>query len=330
MTLTARIEVGEEIAERGPFPGPDRTIAPRVLDLAATYLLNEDYGVNARYVYPSIGFDGKTALALEAMDREEKRRAEGKEVPRPSKLRAEIRPLVKGLGLELIVGLLLSCLAHPKTAFCPCYVHEDEETGMPVPYGHAPSGNPDARADYDGFSVIAEVTSQKEQAPKRGLRDGAIEEQWNSASTHAKAALLEEDGPGRVYCLMVSRSDLTDARMRRKLEEAPAKLAGTPRDPENPEGPRMGDRADDARFLVFSIKDMGFVGRKLHEFYCLGRTDVQPLTHAALAELLDRLHAETLECIAQGKAFGEGWAGLEFAKLLQEHATGGSNDDLLT
>ena len=69
MTLTARIEVGEDIADRAPFPGPDRTVAPRVLDLAATYLLNEDYGVNARYVYPSIGFDGKAALALEAMDR---------------------------------------------------------------------------------------------------------------------------------------------------------------------------------------------------------------------------------------------------------------------
>lgn len=50
-------------------------------------------------------------------------------------------------------------------------------------------------------------------------------------------------------------------------------------------------------------------------------------THAAL---LDRLHAETMECIAQGRDFGEGWAGLEFAKLLEEHATGGSNEDLLT
>ena len=330
MTLTARIEVGEDIADRAPFPGPDRTVAPRVLDLAATYLLNEDYSVNARYVYPSIGFDGKAALALEAMDREEKRRADGREVPPPSKLRAEIRPLVKGLGLELIAAMVLSCLAKPKTAYCPCCVHRDEETGAPVPYGHVLAGQPDARADYDGFSVIAEVTAQKEQAPKRGLREHAIEEQWKSANTHARAALLEEDGPRRVWCLMVSRSDLTDARMRRKLEVAPATLAGTARDPNNPEGPKVGDRADDARFLVLSIKDMGFVARKLHQFYCLGHTGVHRLTHAALAELLDRLHAETLECIAQGKAFGEGWAGMEFAKLLEEHATGGSNDDLLT
>ena len=111
---------------------------------------------------------------------------------------------------------------------------------------------------------------------------------------------------------------------------SPAKLAGTPRDPDNKDGPKVGDRAEDAKFLVFSIKDMGFVGRKPHGFYCLDRTDVRPLTHVALGELLDRLHAETLECIAQGKAFGEGRAGMEFAKLLEEHATGGSNDDLLT
>lgn len=264
MTLTARIEVGEEAAERAPFPGPDKAIEPRVLDLAATYLMNEDYGVNARYVYPSIGFDGKAALALEAMDREEKRRAEGREVPAPARLRVEIRPLVKGLGLELIVAMLLSCLGGPKSAFCACCVYEDEETGVPVPYGHVRSGDPDARADYDGFAVIAEVTAQKEQAPKRGLRDSAIEEQWNSANTHTRNALLEQDAPGRVYCLMVSRSDLKDVRMRRKLEAAPDTLAETLIDRDDPEGPRVGDRAGDAKFLVFGIKDMGFVGRKLH------------------------------------------------------------------
>ena len=83
---------------------------------------------------------------------------------------------------------------------------------MPVPYGHAPAGNPDARADYEGFTVLAEVTSQKEQAPKKGLRDSTIEDQWSSANTHTKEALLEEDGPERVYCIMVSRASLRDKR----------------------------------------------------------------------------------------------------------------------
>jgi len=204
MTLTARIEVGEEPAERTPFPGPDKAIAPRVLDLAATYLLNEDQGVNARYVYPSIGFDSAAAVDLEAMGWAESRRKKGEVVPPLSKLQEEVRPLVKGLGLELIVGMLLSCLGNPKSAFCPCCVHLDQETGVPLPYGHAPSENPDARADYDGFSVIAEVTTQREPVPDRGLRDDAIERQWNGANTHTKAVLLEEDGPERVYCMMVS------------------------------------------------------------------------------------------------------------------------------
>ncbi|MCY4503842.1 MAG: hypothetical protein OXE57_20110 [Alphaproteobacteria bacterium] len=135
MTLTARIEVGEEPAERTPFPGPDKAIAPRVLDLAATYLLNEDKGVNARHVYPSIGFDSEGAVALEAMEWAESRQERGRDVPPLRKLKNEVRPLVKGLGLELIVGMLFSCLGNPRTAFCPCFVHRDKETGAVVPYG---------------------------------------------------------------------------------------------------------------------------------------------------------------------------------------------------
>ena len=79
---------------------------------------------------------------------------------------------------------------------------------------------------------------------------------------------------------------------------------------------------DRAKFLVFGIKDMGFVGRKLHEFYCLDRTDVRPLTGKALASLLDDLHARTLAWLAEGKTFPEGWAGRTFAELLKTHATG--------
>ena len=314
MTLTARIEVGEDQAERAPFPRPDMVVAPRVLDLAATYLLNEDQGVNGRYVYPSIGFDSVAAVDLEAAEWAESRLKRGKPVPPLSTLQKEIRPLVKGLGLELIVAMLLSCLGKPKTAFCPCCAHLDRATGVPLPYGHAPSENPDARADYDGFSVIAEATSQREPRPGKGLREDTIVEQWNSAKAHTKAALLEEDGPGRVYCIMVSRSDLRDARMCRKLLEAPARLA---KDPEDPEDPDIGARADDAKFLVFGIKDMGFVGRKLHDLYCLDRTDVLRLTDRAVAGLLDDLHALTLARIAESRKFPQGWAGLTFAELLE-------------
>ena len=200
--------------------------------------------------------------------------------------------------------MLLSCLGRPKAAYCPCSVHIDRETGVTLPYGHSPAGNPDARADHDGFTVIAEATSQQERAPGKGLRDDTIERQWNSAKAHTKAALLEEDAPARVYCIMVSRGDLRDARVRRKLLEAPAKLA---KDPDDPDDPDIGARADDAKFLVFGIKDMGFVGRKLHELYCLDRTGVRRLTDRALASLLDDLHARTLAWMAEGKTFPSWW-----------------------
>ena len=79
----------------------------------------------------------------------------------------------------------------------------------------------------------------------------------------------------------------------------------------------MGDRAGDARFLVFDIKDMGFVGRKLHQFHCLDRTDIRRLSDKALASLLDELHARTLAWMAEGKNFPQGWAGQTFAELLE-------------
>ena len=303
MTLTARIEVGEEPAERAPFPGPDKAVAPRVLDLAATYLLNEHLKVNTQYVYPSIGFDSAAAVDLEAVVWAESRRKKGEEVPPLSRLQQEIRPVVKGLGLELIVSMLLSCLGNPKSAFCPCCVHLDRETGVPLPYEHCPAGNPDARADYGGFTVIAEVTSQTEESPKKGLRDETIDRQWSGATTHTNNALREENGPGRVYCIMVSRASLRDRRQRRKLLAAPEKLDTALR--------------RRAKFLVFDIKDMGFVGRKLHELYCLDRTDVRQLTDRALAALLNELHARTLKMIAEGKPFPKGWAGRTFADLLE-------------
>ncbi|MCY4503062.1 MAG: hypothetical protein OXE57_16045 [Alphaproteobacteria bacterium] len=151
--------------------------------------------------------------------------------------------------------------------------------------------------------MIAEVTSQREPVPGRGLRDITYEKQWTSAVTHTQAALLEEDGPERVYCIMVSRASLRDWRQQRKLEAAPEELDAALR--------------DRVKFLVLDIKDMGFVGRKLHEFYCLDRTDVRRLSDKALASLLDELHARTLAWMAEGKTFPKGWAGQTFAELLE-------------
>ena len=69
-----------------------------------------------------------------------------------------------------------------------------------IPYGAAPQGNPDARADYGEFTVLAEVTTILD------LRKSDIGEQWTSAGRHVDAVT---DSP-RIYCLMVSRLGLDD------------------------------------------------------------------------------------------------------------------------
>ena len=126
---------------------------------------------------------------------------------------------------------------------------------------------------------------------------------------------LKERGRKRVYCLMVSKADLTDGRMRRQLEKALGKLDA-----------KIRGRA---KFLVFGIREMGQIGYRLHKLYCQGCTDVRPLTGKDLALILDRLHAQTMAMFAKSKPFTKGWVRLKFAKLLEDHATGKEIDDML-
>ena len=332
MTLTARILVGPGRRGRIPFPGPGTAVDPRMLDLAATQLVNNHHTVSAAWVYPAIGFDHETArkhwIAFEeekqrqaALKEEEKRRAalaagdgedaggeadrggeEEKDAPAPGLLKRRQRFYPKGVGLELIVALLLSCLGGPERALCPCRVHR---TGRlrGVPYGHAPNGNPDVRADHEGFTVLAEVTMQETLGGQ--LRQKTVNEQWDSAVRHVGKALRER-GQKRVYCLMVSKADLTDGRMRVRLLEAPARLDEKHR--------------ERAKFLVFGIRELTHIGYRLHKLYCRGRTGVNPLTGADLATILDGLHARTMAVFNESGSFKAGWAGLTFAKMLEDHA----------
>ena len=331
MTLTARILVGHGRRGRIPFPGPGIAVDPRMLDLAATQLVNNDTSVNAVWVYRAIGFDHETAekywIAFEeekqrkaALEEEEKRKAalakdgedaggeadrgeeEKKDAPAPGLLKKQQRFYPKAVGLELIVSLLLSCLGDPERALCPCRVHR---TGRlrGVPYGHAPEGNPDVRADYEGFTVLAEVTMQETLGGK--LRRKTVKEQWDSAVRHVGKA-LKERGQKRVYCLMVSKADLTDGRMRVRLLKAPTELDEKHR--------------DRAKFLVFGIRELTHIGYRLHKLYCRGRTGVRPLTGADLAMILDQLHARTMAVFNKSGSFKAGWAGLTFARLLEDHA----------
>ena len=157
------------------------------------------------------------------------------------KMRQNLHHFAKGLGLELIVGMLLSCLADPKTSLFQWCVHRK------------------------GRQSGGDCATQ----PSRN--SGPV------ANAHVKKA-LKESGRKRVYCIMVSRTALNDSRMRRHLEEAPGKL-----------DEEVHERA---KFLVFGICEVRYIGYRLHKFYCQrGPTNVRPVTGDVLSALLDSLLA---------------------------------------
>ena len=195
---------------------------------------------------------------------EEKRKAN-------KKMRQNLHHFAKGLGLELIVGLLLSCLADPKTSLFQWCVHRK---------GRQSGGDCATRPSRNSGPV---------------------------ANAHVKKA-LKESGRKRVYCIMVSRAALNDSRMRRQLEEAPGKL-----------DEEVHERA---KFLVFGICEMRYIGYRLHKFYCRGPTNVRPVTGDVLSALLDSLLAHITLKITESKPFTQGCTGLTFAKLLKEYTKG--------
>jgi len=289
VTLVARILIGAPPEEPTiPFPAPRHRVGPLNLGRAATLLLNEDHTVNRREIYRRIGFDARTAQRLMI----EPRPGETEERTRTKR---SMLLSTKGIGLELIAGMMLSCLDSPQTPLCACRVGKDGK----VPYGPAPGLNPDVRADYEGFTVIAEVTTMRELTPER------IESQYESAKSHVELALGKKDLK-RVYCIMVNRADLNDKDTRRRLVDAEEKFA---------DGPAS------VKFLAFAIQEFGHIGRKLHEFYCMDREDVWTLTEGKLRAILDTLHAEAMKTIGAEDEFEPGWAGRFFGELLEEAAT---------
>ena len=299
MTLTAHIRVGEDV--RFDYPGPGVVIEPASLSRAATYLLDEDLRANEKVAYPLIGYDARAARAHMAAEAEKDGKSEDEE------LKADFRIAVRAISLELIAALLLSCLDTPAVARCPCRVLMDGE--KPIPYGNAPAGNPDARANYGEFAILAEVTTNL------GLPQTEVDRQWDSAANHVKAVF----GFPRIYCLMVSHYGL-DKRakgMAAKLAEAQERREELKREAQgngDPEPP-------DAKFLVFDIEDMAEIADMLDDLYCLDdREGVQPLTEDILGRLLDKLHAQTMDWIDGEEAFPRGWAGETFTEMLYEWA----------
>lgn len=288
MTLVARILIGAPPEEPTiPFPVPRRRIGPRNLGLAAAVLLNDDHTVNMRQVYGRIGFDARAAQRLMVQPR-------AGETEKRTRTKRSLLLSTKGIGLELIAAMMLSCLDSPQTPLCACRVGNDGK----VPYAPAPGLNPDARADYEGFTVFAEVTTMRELTPDR------IESQYDSAKSHVEQA-LEKNALERVYCLMVNRADLNDKDTRRRLVDAQERFAA---------------ETASVKFLAFAIQEFAHIGRQLHELYCMGREDVWPLTEEKLGKILDTVHAEAMKTIGSEDEFPDGWAGRFFGELLEEAA----------
>ena len=326
MTLTARVRVGEEEDTAVDFPDPGFDVEPEMLGRAARYLLDEDHSVNMEYVFPHIGFDAREARSHLAALAEEKRRAgEGPEDEHRKAVK-KFRITAKAVGLELVAGLFLSVLDSPRQTRCPCRAHIVGESA--VPYYWAQQGNPDVRADYRNFAILAEVTTIR----KFTMED--VERQWKSACRHAVAVA---DRP-RVYCLMVSRLslDLRDekkqaAHHRRHLanltnaqellaaavEEAAQKAQKAQARAEDDGGPEPPPPAPDVKFILLHIEDMAEIANGLHALYCETRGTARRLTETILGAVLDGLHAKTMERIAARNTFPRRWASDTFIDLLK-------------
>ena len=130
-------------------------------------------------------------------------------------------------------------------------------------------------------------------------------------------ALLKRGGAERVYCIMVCRLDLhdRDGVMQRHLAAAQAKLDWK--------------RPGLAKFIALSIRETGHAGYRLHKLHCRDRADAQALTGQDVDTILNNLHGRTMSAIRDGRDIPSAWAGLELAKLLEQHARGELIDDLL-
>ena len=317
MTLTARIVVGEADGTDIAFPEPGHEIVPRALGVAAVLLLNENHRRDLIEVYEAIGYDAGAARKHRAALAEKRRRDEaaGKTVTEDDEITQDFRIAVRAIGLELVAGLFLSVLDSPAGARCPCRVLVQDEKA--IPYGAAPQGNPDARADYGEFTVLAEVTTIL------NLRKSDIGGQWTSAGRHVDAVT---DCP-RIYCLMVSRLGLDDKRRWQAAELAKAQEDREEPEPEEAEAasgpPPAGSRErPDVKFLVFDIEDMAEIAHKLDELYGEEGTAKVALTSDGLGMLLDELHAQTMEWLAGEAVFPPHWASDTFIEMLGKYANG--------
>ncbi len=297
MRPPVRIWVGNgKTQERALFP-VDQNVGPRRIASAASYILTEHFSVNLRRVYPLIGYDAEAAMRHLRFKSKEKALIEKKRAQPLTKLQRKLKPIVRATGLELITGLFLGCLDSPARVICPCRVFMN--ASKPVPIAPAPGGTPDAWADYESFTIVAEATIGVDTG------EGRLFRQYNNAVKHVAGVLAGREAR-RSYCFMVSRAKL-------RLTHVPSRIAQAQRELEEEHG--IGN----VRILAFGIREIAHIAEHLGKLYPDG---VPALTEAGLGEVLDALHDGMMAGIASGEPFPDNWAARKFVELLKSHAAG--------
>ena len=297
MRSPVRIWVGDEKKQPMVLFPSVQEVGPRNVAAAASYMLTDDFTVNLRRIYPLIGYDAEAAMKHLRVKIKEKALIEKGEIPPLSKLQKDLKDIVRATGLELLAGLFLGCLDSPARVVCPCRVFMMGSN--PVPMSPALGKRPDAWADFENFTVVAEATIGVNTGPQ------ALRNQYRNAVTHV-AQILEGRESRRGYCFMVSRAQL-------RLPHVPSLIEEKQKELEEKHG--IGN----VRILAFGIDEISRMATSLYRLYPDG---VPALTEAGLGELLDTLHEEMMEWISSNEPFPDKWAAWRFVELLDKHVSG--------
>ena len=156
---------------------------------------------------------------------------------------------------------------------------------------------------------------------------GAPEDQLRAPLEALVASLAELAGLPRGSIVAVGETSLAELRRGRTMQRQARLLHhGVPARPARP------GRVDASGILRrrrrswtgngpdsrLSIRETGHAGYRLHKLHCRGRPR-KALTGQDVDTILSNLHGRTMSPTRDGLKIPSAWAGLEFAKLLEEH-----------
>ena len=159
--------------------------------LMMMHLLNHDFRVNEKTIFPNLGIDMKTRLRLGNIPNIESRRTH------------EYRIVNKALAMELLSGLMLTHLNSASQVINWCQTHQG------LPHSFAPSGYADVEAHYgnasdsSAFRVIAEVSAKRHVSPQFFSKQ--LDQAWRHATEMANDAI-----GGKVYALVINGGNVIE------------------------------------------------------------------------------------------------------------------------